>query len=125
VSNDEPTVLEAYIGGFGGTSYWVTWKAGAIEYRTSNRDSEKPDVVMIQPEAADWQIFWKALDGARVWKWAKNYAPREMVYDGTSWELVVRHQERKLKSGGSNAYPDNFDVLLDAVSKLLGGRDFR
>ncbi|MFP6723334.1 MAG: hypothetical protein VCF25_24135 [Candidatus Poribacteria bacterium] len=56
------------------------------------------------------------------------------MMDGTNWTLQLKHQDQSIESGGSNNYPDlfevdseneeYFDLFLAAVSDLIGGKSF-
>lgn len=60
------------------------------------------------------------LDGIRelhIGEWRTNYV-NPYVLDGTQWELTIEFSDghKPFKTGGSNAYPYNFD----AIKELLG-----
>jgi hypothetical protein len=41
------------------------------------------------------------------------------ILDGTQWELVIdRKGKRRRRIFGSNDYPPNFKLLIDAINKL-------
>ena len=66
----------------------------------------------------EWDEFWKVIDDLDAWRWGKDYFNQE-VLDGTQWELVIdRKGKRRRRIFGSNDYPPNFKVLLDAINKL-------
>lgn len=59
------------------------------------------------------------LDGIRelhIGEWRTNYM-NPYVLDGTQWELTIEFSDghRPFKSGGSNAYPYNFDALKELL----------
>lgn len=59
------------------------------------------------------------LDGLRelhIGEWRKNYM-NPYVLDGTQWELTIEFSDghKPFKTGGSNAYPYNFDVLKELL----------
>ena len=80
-----------------------------------------------------WSVFWSAVEACDLWHWAKRYDNPDIL-DGTQWEVEIAHGSRRFKSFGSNAYPgglrdgygysESFMLLLQAVRKLVGGREF-
>lgn len=51
-------------------------------------------------------------------EWNNNY-DNCLVLDGYSWHLNIISGIKTIKSGGSNAYPDNFKWFLEAVGVLI------
>jgi len=49
--------------------------------------------------------------------WQKTYDSG--ILDGTQWTLKVKGSSCNLKVYGSNAYPENFDVFLNNLNKLI------
>jgi len=65
-----------------------------------------------------WEEFWTVIDEIDAWRWNKDYF-NEGVLDGTQWELVIdRKGKRRRRIFGSNDYPPNFKLLIDAINKL-------
>ena len=65
-----------------------------------------------------WEEFWKTIDEMDAWRWDKDYFNQD-IHDGTQWELVIdRKGKRRRRIFGSNDYPPNFKILLDAINKL-------
>jgi hypothetical protein len=61
---------------------------------------------------------WEALlQFLKTCRWIKEY-PDPGILDGIQWKLKVRTPEFKLSSGGSNAYPGNFDAFLELLEKV-------
>jgi hypothetical protein len=58
----------------------------------------------LKPSPEAWTTFWRTVDAAGVWRWQKNYQNPE-VCDGLQWSLRLEHQDRAVRSEGSNAYP--------------------
>lgn len=79
-----------------------------------------------------WREFWHAIEEAGVWKWKSHYDDTTGICDGTQWLLELAQGERRLKTGGSNAYPgsDGMDYtdkseygrFRAALRKLVGGK---
>jgi len=66
----------------------------------------------------EWEEFWRVIDDLDAWRWGKDYFNQDIL-DGTQWELVIdRKGKRRRRIFGSNDYPPNFKVLLDAINKL-------
>lgn len=78
------------------------------------------------------------MDALGVWTWEREYVTHG-VEDGTSWSLELGRGERRVESGGSNAYPHaahgrrpmdstsetpTWKRFCAAVRDLLDGRDF-
>ena len=71
-----------------------------------------------QISSEQWEEFWKVIDEIDAWRWGKDYFNQDIL-DGTQWELVIDRQgKRRRRIFGSNDYPPNFKVLLDAINKL-------
>jgi hypothetical protein len=45
--------------------------------------------------------------------------------DGTNWSIHLSDGMRSIESSGSNAAPPGLGTVLDAISRLTGGLDFR
>jgi hypothetical protein len=131
-----PTHFVARIGGFLGSTYSVELKDGTLTYTVSGRGQSNVRHMTITPTEAAWREFRQALDELKVWQWQNDY-PRGGVVDGTQWLLEIAYSDRALKSRGDNNYPDAagkptgkpeftpaFNRYLDAIRKLIGGKDF-
>jgi hypothetical protein len=131
-----PTRFVARIGGFLGSSYSVELKDGTLIYTASDRGQANIRHTTITPTDAAWREFRKTLDELKVWQWRSDY-PRGGVVDGTQWLVEIAYSDRSLKSRGDNNYPDAagkptgrpevtpiFNRYLEAVKKLIGGKDF-
>ena len=58
------------------------------------------------------------IDELDAWRWNKDYFDNH-VLDGTQWELVIdRKGKRRRRIFGSNDYPANFKLLIEAINKL-------
>jgi hypothetical protein len=131
-----PRRFVARIGGFLGSSYSVELKDGTLIYTASGRGKTSVQRATITPTVVQWREFRQALDELKVWQWQNDY-PRGGVMDGTQWLFEVAYSDRVLKSRGDNKYTDAsgkptgkpeftpvFNRYLDAVKKLIGGKDF-
>ncbi len=131
-----PTRFVARIGGFLGSSYSVELKDGTLTYTASDRGQTNVRHTTITPTDAAWREFRKTLDELKVWQWQNEY-PRGGVVDGTQWLFEIAYSDRTLKSRGDNNYPDAagkptgkpeftpaFNRYLEAIKKLIGGKEF-
>lgn len=133
-----PKRFDAYIGGFGGTSYHVELQGDILRHTTNEAEHyKKPRHATITPSEEQWREFRETLDDLQVWRWRAEY-PNPGVCDGTGWSLDIAYDDRALESHGDNNYPDAsgnsndhpdhtevFKQYLAAVEKLLGGGKFR
>lgn len=136
-TNTIPQSFRTSIGGFLGATYSVDLRDGILYY--SAADGRKTNQASkIIPSTQQWREFRRALDGVSIWGWRTNYPNPGGVYDGTQWSVEIRYSDRSLKAGGDNSYPGRggkpsgsqkstkaFSAYTAAVSKLLGGKDFR
>jgi hypothetical protein len=136
----KPEKLSFYIGGYMGTSYSVELKRGALRHKCWSDRSREEEKHSVKPSPEDWAKFWDRLDELGFWSWGGSYQPRGIILDGTSWSVEICAGERSVEAHGCNAYPPSsprakrpreagesgsrFSEYCEAVSELLGGRDF-
>lgn len=136
----KPEKLVFYIGGYMGTSYSVEWGRGALQYKCWNDRLGEEEKHRIKPSPEAWERFWGSLDDLGIWSWGGSYQPRGIILDGTSWSVAISLGDCSVEAHGSNAYPPSsprakrprevgesgsrFNEFCEAVSELLGGRDF-
>lgn len=136
----KPETLDLCIGGYMGRSYRVEWKRGTLLYTCWANGWEREEKFRIKPTAEAWTKFWTRLDELGFWSWGGSYQPRGRILDGTDWSALVTVGDRSVDAHGSNAYPPSsprarraresgesgtrFYEFCEAVSELLGGRDF-
>ena len=134
-----PDKLSLFIGGYGGTSYSVELKRGALQYRVMEDRPENERKYTVRPSPEAWTEFWRRLDEIGVWSWEGTYQT-PYICDGTSWSVSLSVGERVVEAHGSNAYPassskkrdskspcepeSRFQAFCEAVSDLIGGREF-
>ena len=71
-----------------------------------------------QISSEQWDEFWKVIDEIDAWRWGKDYFNQDIL-DGTQWELVIDQKgKRRRRIFGSNDYPPNFKLLIDAINKF-------
>ena len=61
----------------------------------------------------DWIYLFKHLDRLKIWDWRKKYNSRTVIYDGVNWYLNIKMRNKIIESSGKDAYPKNFDELLN------------
>jgi len=129
-----PNKIEFQIGGYHGESHKIIYSgAGKLEYRYADENYNWGEPVLLNPECALWEQFWRDLDSVGVWQWENSY--RTSALDGTHWYLDLDFGEHSLHSKGDNAYPDSvtgdyssvsaFAHFLTALEKLTGLKGIR
>ncbi len=115
-----PIKLNFSIGGFSDCTRFIRLVNETLQYGESVGAPEQGWVQgTVVPNEREWIVFKKSLDDIGVWKWKKRYI-NSNILDGTQWELVIEYGDKKLKSYGSNSYPDEFNKLRIAFGLLLG-----
>ncbi len=71
----------------------------------------------IVPDNAQWEKFWKKMEKLEVWNWKREYENID-VLDGCSWSLHIEYNGQKIKSEGSNHWPENFKEFIRALKDL-------
>ena len=104
------------IGGFFGGYKTKTYTVVGEKVRVETEHAFKPDVVNV--EELDKKAFFEELKGLNLGEWRKVYDTYRFgvaVMDGTQWELEIyfSNGRRAANFHGSNAYPYNFDQLLE------------
>lgn len=117
------------IGGYGGDAFEVRWDGTAIVFVHRSARNKILALERITPDDQEWERFWAWMDEHDCWAWPEVCVNRMQVDDGTHWNLVVERGDRKLVSGGSNAYPGSettdpsavFRAFIEQMRRLLGG----
>jgi len=111
----KPTVLKFSLGGFSQGTTGIELVDEDI--RTFIMGSQYTEV-LCSPTQEEWGIFLNALKTHNVWNWEEDYFDHRML-DGTQWSLKIKAGSLKVKSGGSNEYPPEFDELIQAIHDLV------
>lgn len=76
----------------------------------------------IKPTEEQWIEFWNKMEEIDIWNWNEYYSPLpdRIVMDGISWRIKIVHDDHRIESGGSNAYPDGFEKFVKAFKDLTG-----
>jgi len=114
-SSKKPTVLKLSLGGFSQGTTGI--ELVGEDMRTFIMEFEYGDV-LCSPTQEEWDIFLKALNTHNVWNWEEYYMNPDIL-DGTQWSLEIKAGSLKVKSGGSNEYPPEFDGLIQAIHDLV------
>ena len=117
-NNDIPHISKVVfsIGGFFGGYETKTFTVDGDKVHVKAEHTFKPEVV--NDEELDSNAFFEELKDLHIGEWRKVYDTHRFgiaVMDGTQWELEIyfSNGRRAAKFHGSNAYPYNFDRLLE------------
>ena len=104
-------------GGFGSDQYKIYNDNLSIVVEINHhRINHEEFNQQILPEK--WYEFWKVIDEVDAWRWGKDYFNQDIL-DGTQWELVIdRKGKKRRRIFGSNDYPPNFKLLIEAINTL-------
>ncbi len=133
-----PDVFEIFIGSSRRDSYGAWWDGGVVIYESFGPDFNSCEQLVLTPSRAQWERFWRSVDEIGVWQWETRYRqvarfePDGLSGTATQWSVALAHEGRKASSSGNGAGPGSADLdesvdfaaLLEAVSRLLGGRSF-
>jgi hypothetical protein len=132
------TILEVYVGSFGGRSFGAWWNGEHVVYESFGPSYSDRGQSIVSPSAAQWSRFWRTVDELEIWDWSsrfepgERFEPRDVIHDGTHWSLTLGRGSRFIESSGDSSGPGALDLdesqpfasLCAAVSRLLGGREF-
>jgi hypothetical protein len=119
-SNKKPTNItkfEFFIGGFTSTDITLKLEEGAIVLIKRDSGRSRDRIVHI-PSKEEWNEFSNSLKKLNIWNWKKDYDNPDIL-DGTQWELSIKEGSSKLDCYGSNQYPPEFEVFINAIHKLI------
>lgn len=126
----QPESFEATFGGYLGSSYRVELQEnGILQYLQNPRTlttSSGTDEHRINVTTNQWREFRRALNGANVWRWNKDYTD-SLLLGGRTWHLKVKYSDRSVDTHGCGKFPpkSEFDQFLKAVVNLVEGREFQ
>ena len=113
--------LEFSIGGYFSGESSLKLTNGKLEYGCSDAPGcEVRNQRIFQPTKEQWKEFIAGI--SKYQHWNKMYYDSD-VHDGIQWELILKYGKIKIKSSGSNDYPDNFESFIKAIQKLTGDRE--
>lgn len=119
-----PSVLEVSIGGYMGPSFRISLDHQEILYSSFTAGFELAREAIITPSDEHWFEFLKTIDHIGVWNWKSEYRNRLEIIDGTQWKLEIQYGDKQISVHGDNAYPPDFDQVIDAIRKLIVGLPF-
>jgi hypothetical protein len=122
--SDHFSKIEFTIGGWDSSSTLILegGKILVFPYPGFNIGNDSP-AVNHSPSNEEWLEFSKSLDQLNVENWKRSYQYRG-IEDGTQWHLKIQTKSSKIDTGGSNAYPENFNGLLKAINMLINNDYF-
>lgn len=107
------------IGGFGLRDNYYIDKSDLVLHREINFPRGDPaPAEQEQWDEAKWNAFVSDTFRCNVLKWGQDYTDPK-VYDGTQWGVLITGEFGKVASGGSNAYPEQWNAFLDVMRKYL------
>ena len=72
----------------------------------------------IQISIEEWNKFLESIERLDVLNWKESYIDPS-ISDGTQWLFQIRTESFEIYTGGSNAYPENFNGLIESINKLI------
>ena len=110
--------IGGYFGGYQTKTYTVIGEKIYVSTEHSLDIEPKDDYPKIEP--LDKEDFLEQLESLHIGEWHKHYNTERFGYtvlDGTQWDLEIyfSNDYRPVKIYGSNAYPYNFDRLIELV----------
>lgn len=116
---DLPVEFRITLNSFYGRSFTLVLRDDKLIY-----NSTRPIVRTVRnPSDEDWQKFWKKTVKYKIWLWKSEYIDKSSS-DGSSWSVSIEAGKLKLRSYGSNSYPENFSELIKSVNELIPGLEF-
>ncbi|MBU4485774.1 MAG: hypothetical protein KKD38_02495 [Candidatus Delongbacteria bacterium] len=120
MSPELPSTFRISLNSFYGRSFSLILRDSKLLYN-STRPSNK---IVRDPSDYDWQKFWKKTVLLKIWLWENEYLDKSSS-DGSNWSVNIEVGNLKVKSYGSNSYPDNFDEFIQSVKELTAGLEFQ
>ena len=117
--------LYFYHGGFRGPSIQIEYKKNNFEISFMNQGSIITHFIK-SPSKIKWDNFFLFLDNIKIWEWKKEYVDPNIL-DGTQWEIEVSNSSKKIKSCGSNKFPNkkNFKGLMNEIETLFNLKELK
>ena len=80
-------------------------------------------VITYSPSNEEWNKFLESIVRLDVAHWKRSYMDPSIL-DGTQWHLQIKTESSEIDTGGSNAYPENFNGLIKSFNKLINNDYF-
>jgi hypothetical protein len=133
-----PGEFEFYLGSTRDAAFGAWWDGKGMIYESFDSGYRQREQIRLTPSSAQWHRFWRTVDQLGVWQWARRYEPgtrfepNTVIRDGTHWSLTLARGRSRVESSGDSSGPNAVDLddsavftrFLEAVSRLLGGREF-
>lgn len=103
------------IGGYPGPHFFLQLKEQCLFVQQSLDYDPTPALFTFSVEENPHWL--QLLDFLATRNWKGTYGD-PMSLDGTSWELTVRWEKRKLAADGSNGYPAGFQKFLRLLNRV-------
>ena len=118
-SNEFPKILELdfSIGGWSSKKR-LTLEGNDVNVFPPARFGWPEAVITHSPSDEEWLEFSKSLKRLDVANWKRSYMDPSIL-DGTQWHLQIKTESSEIDTGGSNAYPENFNGLITSINKLI------
>ncbi len=114
-----------YHGGFRGPSIEIMYKKNNFEISFMNQGHFVTHYIK-QPSKIKWDKFFLFLDDIKIWEWKKEYIDPNIL-DGTQWEIKISNSYKKIKSYGSNKFPNKkkFNDLMNEIETLFNLKELK
>ena len=111
--------LYFFYGGFRGPNYEIKYKDKRFHISLGEISSQNIFYVSY-PDEQKWDNFWYFVNRHNIWFWKKEYFD-ENVLDGIQWEIKLSNSSNRVKSYGSNKFPNkrDFKKLINQIEILL------
>ena len=118
-------MMKAFVGGFMGRSYQVeiNMSDSTAEYKVLESGYIPLTEETIMLEVEQMKKLLRVLDKVDILNWDEHYENIN-VLDGTNWSVELMFSNTIFQTGGSNAYPEQWNEFCGALEKVIG-RDFR
>ena len=108
-----------YLGGFRELRYEIHYKNKKFNISFGS-NGQHITFYTDPPKHCNWERFFLFLDSINIWEWKNEYVNYNIV-DGTQWEIEFSNSVKKIKSFGSNKFPDKkkFKKLIEEIEILF------
>ena len=102
-------------GGFRGPNYEIKYKDKGFHISLGEMSSKSVFDVSY-PDEQKWDNFWFFVNKHNIWLWKKKYFNKNIL-DGIQWEIKLSNSANKVKSYGSNMFP-NQEIFKSLISEF-------
>jgi hypothetical protein len=105
-----------FIGGYDAPNAELRTYQNKLLYYRADMPYDKDDfIVHAESVSFNRAALYKAVLPCLEWE-SRYYAD---IFDGTQWATSIRVHGKTRKSFGSNAYPSNFNLVIDSLEQLI------